>query len=353
MRNIRVLNAIGSLGAALLVFHLINLPNKIWFALISLLLFFCLLQFLSERLYARISIKIKYVNWIPAFTYLTCIAIFVIAPVNNHLFMEWGDISLVNWIGLVAALSLTMFFPGYVLLSIIKKPSDFIETVVMSYLLSLFITGGVYLIDLTLIHSLNRNLIVYSNLIFLTFYILNVYRREKINNKKTHGYHSSSINLYGSLTIFFTVLLVLLGQYTLTVNSYPIAGSANEGIFAHSMELVKQFPTIDALRLGGSRSISVSAVGYPYWISLCLASVYNCSVFPRVNTFLSCFVFTVMPFLAIFLAFSSFFNKKSSRIPVIATVLTLFPGYGWIYAWYLKATSGTNSLYQLINVFFF
>ena len=332
-----------SLCITLLAYLFLNVENKIYFMLIFFIFLFSTLQFLVNEKEIKIKVNLFGVKLALVLVHAFCILVLAFSPVNNNLFLPWGFIKFSNFVGFVAAFLLIMFFPGYVILSLIEWDSGFVDSLVLSYLLSIFLSGLFKLVDLWIIGLGGRSAVIVPNLVLFLLHVVTLLRkRRELLHYKREIY--KMMNFYEALAFSCLIGLIMLGHFTIVSNSYPMLPGANSNIFSYSISFTKGIPTLNSLHGVPSRAL---AFNYPYWLLMCLALLYDTSVFPSLNAYVSLFALTFMPFLSLYLMMNSFLKRINPKIPLLSVIFSAMPGCGWLYALYLSFTSGTSN-YELL-----
>lgn len=216
---------------------------------------------------------------------------------------------------LLLALYVVLFVPGFVVLRIIKLRCSILEALVLSFGLSLAITG-LFATPLLRLAEGSRALIVaigYS--LFSTVPI--IIERSAGNHSErldTHEQRGEVINVASLVTI---VLLFTLICGTI----YPVASHAPvDDILAHwrSSRLI-------------SRSPEVYSSTYP-WFHILESTIYALSR-PSMAAFMSVLTFlSVLLVLTFYVLANKYLKDVDSSLPIFATMIWfLFSGFGWLH----------------------
>lgn len=271
-------------------------------------------------------------------TYMACLIIVVSVPsINSGLFIDWTNIPFASWLRLVAAFLLSCFLPGFAILQIVKREYIFnkIETVFFSYLISslfsiIIFYSASFFITWPSSPLREKMALVLSNLgLLLAFFLKRMGRNSKSTPIST--VHTSKRSMYRGLIIACVLALVLIGQITVALNDYPMMSGdqwrgSGQALRFYDGEAEK--PDFESL----------------YFYKLFIASLFSLSGIPSINAFLSLVLLNAMPYLAYYVMTMTFFEKERSKIPVLATVLMLFLGFGWIYFLHLRGVESQVNL---------
>ena len=311
------------------VFFILDVPINFIYAAVSGALTFFLYSYLTigntSFGFKSFYFSIKSFSNVPLFAVfyafvITSVAI--IKPVSNEflLFIEWNNIPLLNWVRIIGSLLLIFFLPGYVILKLFRVKLAKIPLSVLSYLLSLFLVALLAISAMLIGVSLEKDglaLLLSFNVLLLILYLLNVYiRKPDVSSEKNFR----RCNLSGFFTthnmVLLGVVVIVLMLYSTTVSYiFPFFGGDMTTHNGAALNFIKE----------GIASATYPT--YPYLFQVNLASFYVLSGVPSINAYDALSFFIIMPYLALYSMVSAFF--KSRKIPAIATVFTIFGGFGW------------------------
>jgi len=269
---------------------------------------------------------------------LSAFAILFIRPINDAEFIAWNAIPPLSLLRLVLGSFLTLFSPGYMLLSLIDRKDSLTgtEKIFFSIVLSLFLLPFFGCLCFALGSSILQSgtlFIIILNFILLLLYIL--FKKDNTNKRISVNLNEKFVLL--SLLTFITILL--LEKYIL--NLTWDAGDLDK-YYGYSVCFTKEIFPIGKTGPG---------LVYPYWPFIFVAEFFIVSGVPYVNAFQFINIpISFMPVLSFYIMTSAFFRKH--KIPVIATLLGSFGGgFGWIFGIHLLLSDQTNeTLYRLFNI---
>lgn len=279
----------------------------------------------------------------------SCVALYVIPSMGPGLiWADWLAVPGVNYLRILGAILLTTFLPGYFLLSLLDNGRQFnnLEVLVLAYLLSLLIVPLLSMLgsaaglmpmvfEIPLVVSLNLLLLfafVGSRLVELMMHgsqgIVGFRRREfrAILPSGSLGRIYLAISLAGVLgfVIALSYRFILTPPY-IVADQWPHHAVARlyeafgNQVFATKLMPYGAFDT------------------YPRWFHIYLGSLFSISGAPSTNTYSLINFTNIFGLLALYLLAVSLFKKENRAIAVLALVLALFSGFGWVYDLWLRS----------------
>ena len=334
--NTNIISVVVALAVMSITFWTISTSFRYSFGSLLFFLTFLICRILlSERSqrYAKLTLNPPYAtrSFFLLIWLLSIIMVLLVNPFGGTQYVEWSEISLPNWLRLIAALLMTSFYPGYAILTVIGKNEEFsfLGKVTLSTFLSLFMSGLIAFIA-TMSEGLvgNQGLLgmVLLNILLLTLFSI---------------FHTDKQRKFAKISIFSSQLIMMILILFVLTASYFVNFP------------VRLVPTIDQWVHYGSVLKAIDGVlfstpgVYPYWSHMYAALFGVLSGFPLVNAFMTLLLlFTVLPILSFYLMCSSLF--PSSKMPIVATVVyALFSGFGGLYVMNLSMTGGGDPLYLI------
>ena len=258
-------------------------------------------------------------------------------------FIDWTEIPLPNWLRLLAAIMLTIFLPGFVFLNIVSEKYSMVEAFLFSFFLSAFYDIIIFFISIFWLRFISwdylKKWMIYFYMIPLLMYLI---KRYIISSHKNIENFSSSIkfkkvSFYNFIILSFVVAFVFTGAFSIAEAYYPLRGGDQWIHCGFATKFFEgRFTQSDSARL--------------YWFHFFLASHFVLSGLPPINAFLSLiFLNAILPYLSFYLMTTAFFDPSRSKVPAVATVFSLFSGFGWIYALYYRLVNPTATLNWILN----
>jgi len=263
-------------------------------------------------------------------TILSILTVLLVPPLEG-VPAEWMSVLLPNWIRCLSSIVLTSFIPGYFLLQIIDRGKSIkgIATIVISYLLSLFITSIVGFLILLTGNSISsvalQTILAINLLLMLVYFVVNI----------------TSINFLESLLLLFVLLTVTISSLFVMLYTFPINRSDMPYHLGLALKYSKSFPVYGGFLIPA----------YPYFFHLYLGALFSLSGIMPAVVEQSLYILNFMPVLAFYSAVEEWFNeKKDKRIALIATSLSILLGFGGLYMLYLRCVQPAFSITQLLSI---
>lgn len=339
-------NKIGVVSVSLIVgvfaFWILDLPlfpEKLALSLVCTLLTFFLIEYLVSEGDVNLSLHFKhrYSVWFLAALGISSILTVILVPsIDTVLWVEWNRISILSWGRYLSAMFL-LFLPGYITLRLIDNEDRFkgVEGFVLSFLISTFLVPLVAYASLllNLMGQLYLILLGFDGLLLASYVILNV--------KRFHGgirEARAQIEIRKTLVLLFVVIFVLLSGFL--IRHY------GDTLYAQGGDMGDHLGSALSL-LNGNAIIGGYGYDQALWFHLFLLAFLELSGFPPINAYSVDTLFFLFPitYLAIYALASAFFKRE--KTPVVATVFSLFGGFGWIY--FLQLRSGATTPIEVLE----
>ncbi|MBN1245746.1 hypothetical protein JXA31_09165 [Candidatus Bathyarchaeota archaeon] len=323
------------LAASLLFNEWIILYVGIPFSLLISLLFSFVKPENEFSISKRLSVRAEAIYLI---TILAIILVFI--PPFSGSMLDFAEISPLNWLRYLSALALTSFLPGYFLLKIFDRKrviNSSSITIVLSYLLSLFITflvGFFILLSTNPLEALVLPIVAAINIaLIIANYLVN---REKPRNHLIN-LHWREIGLILSMLAVVTVASVLV-----MINNMPLTSGDMGRHYGTALDFSNGFPVY-------GEDLVIGTGGYLFEIYL--NALFVLSGIPPAIAIQGLYILSFMPLLAFYSSIKVWLSKNSDRrLPLIVAVLSLLLGFGGLYALYLTLVNPTyTSIVQLLS----
>jgi len=305
------------------------------FSLTTLFFFLNLLHVSEKRICFNTSASILKLLLCPL-TILSILTVLLVPPLEGVL-VEWMSVPLPNLIRCFSSIVLTSFLPGYLLLQIIDRSKSIrgIAAIVISYLLSLFITSIVgFFILLT---SNGISTVALQTILAINLVLMSIYFFVDIKGLEEN---CLSINLLQLLLLLLILLTIIISSLFVMFYSFPINLSDMRFHLGQALQYSKSFPVHSGLLIPDT----------PYFFHIYLATLFSLSGISPAVTEQSLYILNFMPICALYSAVDVWFKeKKYERIAIIATFLSTFLGFGGLYALYLKYTQSYD-ITQLLSI---
>jgi hypothetical protein len=262
-----------------------------------------------------------------------------------------------------AALMVTTFAPGYVVISLLTPKMQAAGKFVLSVITSIFITGLVTYIgsSIGLDFSTVTNLLI---LIYFLFWVLSVISLLKMTNKKLE----SDLKYCGLLIPFSWLILRSLYNKWMTlikqksseiivfaslfglivISTYYLYGGVIIGDqwFYHGQALSFLSNTFR------SGAISNEILSYPQLLPAYLASFFNLSGLPSVNSYAAISFLNILPVFAFYYFFSNWVPRYAKKAAILGSALfMLSAGFGWLYVLYLSFNDQISTAAASLDIF--
>ena len=272
--------------------------------------------------------------------YVTAMFSVVLTPrtCSTMLYVDWGDLTPYAWLRAVFGFILWAFLPGMAIVRMLERERAFspYERLILSYIISAFfyiwvyeiavrMTGVWYVgLDITLVVSNALLLLAY----IITTWVLCGHPGERISSR------TSRSTSFDTCVIAISSFLIVLSAYFIAFSYHPLV-IGDEWIFHGWM--IRYY----------NGSVGWRDFCPTYQRGAHLACLLALTGLPPTNTYLLLRVLSFMPYLAIYLAMTVFFDPKRSKVPIVSFVLALSAGYGWAYFVYLRHAEQMEELAAL------
>lgn len=220
-----------------------------------------------------------------------------------------------GFVNLLCALYTVSFMPGLVVIRIIKLHRSFLETLILSFLLSVAVTG-LFVTPLVYVSEDLRAFIIAFEYLFFSIIPLIIEKFNKKHSKqlKTYEFHGDIINLALIITIILLFSLILGTLYP------AITYAPADDIVAHwrSARLI-------------SKSPETYASPYP-WFHIFESTIYILSK-PSMAYFMSTLSFLcILLVLGFYVLANAYLKDIDPDLPILSTVIWFFfSGFGWLH----------------------
>lgn len=261
---------------------------------------------------------------------------------NSHVFVNWNQISVIEFIQLGSAISLCFFVPGYGISLIINKRylMNPLVKILIGYLFSMMVTGLVgYISALVFDVAISE-----SKFLFIGVYVailiaiiistlqlrtISLPIKRNVNHYHRHITQIISKELWSfiqkrisQLLVFGSLLVIILVSTYVTFGGVTIgdqwyhqgrALSFISGTFRHEV-------------------ITEADVFYPPFQSVLLASLTTLSGIPLVNAYASIAFVNIMPMFSFYYFYKRWVPVRQQKSVLLAsTLFVLSAGFGWIF----------------------
>jgi hypothetical protein len=258
-----------------------------------------------------------------------------------HIFITWNEIGILELIQLGAAIMLCFFIPGYAIILVLSKKYRInpVSTVLLSYFLSLLITGlTAYIFALSFDNAISEIKYVFILIYLAIFgYFVIYFLHNQMTNpiptktriKNNFDYHLRYRTIIKSLSTRANELLVLGSLFAfIIVSTYVMYGGITVGDQWYHQGRALLF-------ISGSIREAVLSNGdvyYPPFQSALLAALTSVSGFPLVNAYASIAFLNAIPMFAFYYFFSTWVPARMHKATLLAcSLFILSSGFGWVY----------------------
>lgn len=275
---------------------------------------------------------------------LAVLSVTLINPIDQTIAtISWTNISPPNLVRLITGSFLTLFSPGYLIISLIDRNRKLKkkERLLFSILISLLVLPFLSIFTLILgsnIQQLGISFVVLLNIIlFLPYFFL---KRDKSQEEKTHFLHLRKNLILISVVVFTSIVLLSKYSANLTWDYGDL-----DTYYGFSVSFTKDVFPLSPIGYG---------LNYPYWPFVVIANFFVISGIPYINAFQFITIPIVfLPILSLYVMSSAFFEKsRFVKIPIIVTLLGFFGGgFGWIFSTHLLTNSQTTqNIFELFDI---
>lgn len=284
---------------------------------------YCYLRF-GKNMVVKFCVSSEIIKTFFFATYVASIlAVILIPPTQNNLvYIDWNSVPWYSIVRAIASNLLVLFLPGFVILQIIKGERKLlvVETIVFSYLLSVFFTSltsfTVILVDGKLSNYGMPALLVVNVSLLLLYSVKQV----KEGYRDVREFRGNPFEALILLCLVGIVVVIMLLRI-LYARLLPWWDQMYHHGNAYNI-LVGGFPPTD----------------YPWWYYIFAASYYLLSGLPSVNAAQSLRLLPIFTVLSFYMMANALLRDLDPKIPIISTIFAMFAGFGWIYAVYQELT---------------
>jgi hypothetical protein len=290
--------------------------------------------------------------------YAACLLIvtsyfFIFNPSNEEIFVPWEQFTIVQIIQVGASIALCFFLPGYAILSILYKDSDYkirpLLKILLAYLLSILVTGLTGYIAVALGLGLS-NIIGLLIVIYLSILVVLLIQQLSLayNNQKNRSkfsFRNLSLKIPSSKahtlilvrnliwnflkknSAEFIVFASLFALVVLSTYYLYSGGIIADQWYHHGRSL--------AFMSGEFRDISIAGGDegtFSPFPNALLAAFFSVSGIPSVNAYASISFLNIIPVFAFYYFFKNWVPIRMKRSALLAcTLFMLSSGFGWVY----------------------
>lgn len=305
---------LSSIAVVLVVIWILDLSiqEELIFAFMLGLVTFLFFKYITSKNEIILNIdwpRRKWFLWIKNYvffiiSFFSIIIVILIPTVSNSLYVNWGDISASNWVRAAAALFISAFAPGYIILKFMEGKHQFnrIETLSFSILLSLFFTALfsylIFLFNLNVAQfCVPIQLGILSVLSIALIFTTSKLQRKSVGTIDGDNKKTGITITYSTLILIWIICFALISAYF--IRNYPSPLSdMGEHIGGATRFLSGRF--------SGEGSVYNPEMLYQVF----LGSFFSLSGFPPVNAQLPLLILTILPYLTFYVMISAFFNPK-------------------------------------------
>lgn len=345
--RIDIIGSFFSVLVAMVFWVILVVPDKFVIALVIAIMFFLTYRYIfhekEEVSCNSISLRLKKASF-SCLVVLSVLSLLLVHPIAETVeVVSWNAIPLFSLLRLILSLFLTLFSPGYMILSLIDKNGKLVglAKILFSVLFSLVILPFFGLLSFAFgssIQQVGTLSVILLNLILLMLFILDKRLKPKVNEKISVDLNEKAILI--SFLVF--VSAIILSKYVLNL-TWDYGDLDN--YFGYSVAFTKNTLPLSPIGPG---------FNYPFWPFVFLAEFFVSSGVPYVNAFQFVSIpITFLPVLSFYLMVSAFFEKlRHKKIPIVATILGFFGGgFGWIFAISLFSKGQTvQNLFGLFEI---
>jgi hypothetical protein len=295
--------------------------------------------------------------------YLSSLVIVAIAPHTRELFISWHQVTPLQVLQFAAALMVTTFAPGYVVISLLTPKIQAAGKFVLSVTTSIFITGLIAYTGSSIgLHFLTvTNLLI---LIYFLFWVVSTVFYLKMTKKKLDSdFKYCGLLIPFSWLIlrdFYDKLMTLIKQKSseivvfaslfglIVMSTYYLYGGVIIGDqwFYHGQALSFISNTFK------SGAISNEILSYPQLLPGYLASFFSLSGLPSINSYAAMAFLNILPVFAFYYFFSNWVPKYAKKAALLGSaIFMLSAGLGWLYVLYLSFNDQINTESASLHIF--
>jgi len=339
--GVEIIGFFFSVLVAMIFWRMLIVPGSIFIGIAVGIVCMLIFTYLNAEkdIYCFPNVRVK--KYLVCIIGLSILSVLFISNIDNTVyFLAWDQLPALNLLRLLLSSLLSIFFPGYMILSLIDKSGSFrgLEKAFLSILISLLVLPFLGILTFAFGSNIQENgisVIILLNSFLVIAYVLKQERLESGNKV--------AINLNEKM-ILLSLLVLIASIYIFS--KYSLNFTWDYGDFNYYFGNAVSFT---------KSTLPVSVIGpgseYPFWLFIFLAESFVLSGVPYVNAFqFMLIILSFLPILSFYIMVTGFFKESRNRkIPIIATVFGFFGmGFGWLYGTdILSSTQTVNGLYDL------
>jgi hypothetical protein len=284
---------------------------------------------------------------------------------SAELFVAWEKITPTQVLSLLAAIAFSFFLPGYALIMLLnrRRKLTFLLNLLLSYLISIFITGLAGYLSGSLGYAISDTkifLIIVYILILFVFFIQEFTTLRKSSQVKLSTFYEWLTQFSRYLKINHPKLIVFISLFSLVIlfTYYLNDGKiVVDQWFHHGRALLIGSKAFSALAPAESykdlydpRPSDVASINPPFFTSL-LAVFFNLSGLPSVNAYVALNFLNIVPVVAFYYFFINWvpIDKRGAGL-IAAAIFMLSSGFGWVYVFSQSVTSRPGGLLDSLEI---
>jgi hypothetical protein len=286
-----------------------------------------------------------------ACAYFIIILIAFLSEQNSEIFIHWKYVTLAQIISLGAAIILSIFAPGYALVSVLDRKHELgsVPRFLVAYLLSIFLTGLVGYVTSSIglaVSSINTLVILIHLVILAQFLCIKILLDKDFVrpfNIPTVGKALEPIKKNYSDVLVFASLFSLVILSTYYLNNGMLIGDQ----WYH-------YGRSQLFLSGKYRDLALSDIEqppYPPFQHAFLATFFSLSSLPSINAYISLNFLNIMPVFAFHYFFTMWLPDHRKTALLASTLFMLSSGFGWAYLINLTTNNPVVSPMSALNAF--
>ncbi len=333
---IRLPEIVASAIVFVILYYALDLSAKLYFSIIAAFLTFSILTFLREPVRFNISPRSKekspYLLYFSVYV-LCAIAIITMPSINGLELINWLNVPIINLVRLAASIVLTTFFPGFMILKIIRHNGGKLEKFVFSIIISLFLTSIIqFFIVLSGAEQFTILVLVITNFLLLILCFASSFRKQELKESTLKTIHMENSEVF---VIIMLVVLQLAFTYCMLSSDFPLPMNDETSLYGFAVYV--------------SKGAIPTSVSNPFLLMTYLSANFILSGLPSINTFQVLHFLNILPILAFYLCLKALLGRRFPKVPILGTLIGFFSGYTWIYAISLRYSGSGSGLYNLLS----
>jgi hypothetical protein len=310
-------------------------------AAISFVLFYTLVEYNSQeknefgRTTRGLSFSISDILF-SVVCFVSILSFLLIPSTNQPLQTNWVDIQLAIWLKFFAAVFLTCFFPGYVIMRLVdqKKEIRGIARTLFAFMLSLLsislLSYGLIVVKLSF-STVSMLIVTFNSLVLIVNFLIGWKNKNPavVNQIKEKTLSHSYVKILLLLLVFISCVSIFSVEFI----HQPFIRGDLWRVLPKSFMFLNDTTTQSVISNYQTQFFS------PYFLQLFLAAFITLSGFSAINALMLLTFFAALLPLSFFVFAFAFFKRRKHAI-VSTVVFTLFSGFGWIYVLFMKINAG-------------